>query len=59
MNFFRKLGRYLDHLARIEPNTRSHVVLDPERVVNRVIYGTDYHPDDVSIQKHPKCLADE
>lgn len=48
MNSFRKVLRHLEHLGRIQPFICPDPVLDPQRVVNRAMWGTDYHPEDVA-----------
>lgn len=48
MNCFRKVLRHLEHLGRIRPYICPDPVLDPQRVVNRAMWGTDYHPEDVA-----------
>jgi hypothetical protein len=44
---FRKIGRQISLYHTIEKFTFSEEILDPQRVVNRVMYGTDYDPKDV------------
>ena len=39
--------REVNHRNRILPFTSSEEILDPQRVVNRAMYGTDYDPKDV------------
>lgn len=50
MNCFRKALREMEHLGRIRQFTYAEEILDPQRVVNRAMWGTDYHPEDVGFQ---------
>jgi hypothetical protein len=50
MNAFRGCLRYVEHLGRIRSFTCEEPILDPRRVVNRAMFGTDYHPEDVAFQ---------
>lgn len=50
MNSFRKALRELEHIGRVRQFTSTEEILDPQRVVNRVMWGTDYHPEDVAFQ---------
>lgn len=50
MNSFRRCLRHLEHLGRVRQFTYREEILDPQRVVNRAMFGTDYHPDDVAFQ---------
>ena len=49
-NMFRKVLRHLEHRGRVLKFLSSEEILDPQRVVNRALYGTDYHPDDVAFK---------
>jgi hypothetical protein len=50
MNIFKGTLRYLEHLGRMRKFSHDEPVLDPRRMVNRTLYGTDYHPEDVAFQ---------
>jgi len=50
MNSFRKALREMEHIGRVRQFTSTEEILDPQRVVNRVMWGTDYHPEDVAFQ---------
>ena len=49
-NMFKKVLRYLEHRGRVLKFLSSEVILEPQRIVNRALYGTDYHPDDVALK---------
>lgn len=49
-NSFKRLRRYIEHCNRLNEFSYKEAVLNPERVVNRALFGTDYHPDEVSFQ---------
>lgn len=50
MYSFRKLLRHLEHKRRICRYICDDQVLDPQRVINRVLYGTEYHPEEVAFK---------
>ena len=50
-NIFRKMARELEYMGRVNQfNVKSIAVLEPERMVNRALWGTDYRPNDVRLQ---------
>ncbi len=46
-NVFASFRRRLDHYTVIQECTYHGQILDPERIANRAMYGTDYDPQDV------------
>lgn len=46
----RAMERQLNLCARVQHFERDTDVLDPMRVVNRAMYGTDYNPCDVAFK---------
>jgi len=56
---FNKLIRILDHQVRINKFAYDEVALDPNRLVTRALYGTDYDPDSVKFIYRPPMLTAE
>ncbi len=58
-NSTKRLYRFVEHSNRCNKFSYAEMVLTPERVVNRALYGTDYDPKDVSfrIQCTPRGLV--
>ncbi len=50
-NPFRKLARALAHGMVVSDVSRKDILLAPERIINRVIYGPDYNPSDVGFNR--------
>ena len=46
-NQFKKLERYFDHRGRVSQFELGYPVLEPDRIINRALYGTDYDPQEV------------
>ena len=51
MNIFRKMLREVNHRNRVRKFMPSGEILDPHRIANRAMYGTDYHPDEVRFRE--------
>lgn len=45
-NVWRSINRRLSHDLCVSGCTYRWYILDPQRVVNRAMYGTDYDPED-------------
>lgn len=56
LNMFRKVLRYLEHRGRVLKFLSSEEILDPQRIVNRTLYGPDYHPDEVAFKREDIAL---
>ena len=42
-----KYVRYTAHIRRTKKFYDNEEILDPKRIVNRIMYGTDYNPKEV------------
>jgi len=51
-NYFKKALRELQHQGRLLQFQGNLFSLDPYRIVNRALYGTEYDPDDVKLRNY-------
>lgn len=58
MYSFKGLLRHLEHQRVVNRLISEEYVLEPDRLANRVIYGTDYHPDQVAFNQYKKIWDD-
>jgi len=49
-NSTKRLYRFIEHINRLNEFSYREAVLNPERVVNRAIWGTDYDPKECGLR---------
>lgn len=52
-NIFNKMLRHIQHVRRVEEFDLGEPVLNPDRIINRALYGTDYDPDKYKLVYKP------
>lgn len=53
-NYLRSVSRLLYYQVKLLDFVARKYHLDPNRIVNRALYGTDYDPDEVGINNLPR-----